>query len=442
MMMELDMLSAFGRTLLLPYLPVLSPSTPVLTVAQLYNTRFDGVTWDNANWVLKTTNLDQGHYQSRMSLVNGYLGINLAAVGPFFEIDSPVDGDVISGWPLFNRRQTFATISGFWNSQPTTNGSNFPWLYQYGRESVISGVPHWAGLTVQTNNGDVLNSSVSTSQISNFSSAMEFKGGVLIWNYTWTPGSGGGVGIAVEYAMFVHKLYVNQAAVQLRLTAASDMNVTVVDMLEGDCAVRTDFVDAGFLESDNMIWSAVRPSGIDNVTAFIYSKLATSDGMSNITTQQVTDDSYIVRNPSSVVQSGAVNLRGGTTSAITKYIGVASTDAFPDPQSVAQDASASAASAGFDSLLESHKAEWASILTPDSVDDYSFTENGSLPNDTYIVEQQVISVTNPYQLLQNTVGENALAQAGNNSMLNVNSIAVGGLGSDSYAGLIFWDADI
>lgn len=52
--------------------------------AHIYNTRFDGVTWDNDNWILKTTTFDQGHYQSRMSLANGYLGINLAAVGPFF----------------------------------------------------------------------------------------------------------------------------------------------------------------------------------------------------------------------------------------------------------------------------------------------------------------------------------------------------------------------
>lgn len=431
MMMGLDLLPAFEQMLLLPYLPVLSAST------QLYGTRFEGVTWDNANWVLETTNLDQGHYQSRMSLANGYLGVNVAAVGPFFEVDAPVDGDVISGWPLFNRRQTFATISGFWNSQPTTNGSNFPWLYQYGGESVISGVPHWAGLTVQTSDGHVLNASVPASQVSSFRSAMDFKAGVLTWNYTWTPAAGSGP-IAVEYAMLVHKLHVNQAAVQLRLTAASDANVTVVDVLEGDCAVRTDYVDTGFIASENMIWCAVRPSGISNVTAYIYSTLV-GDGIS---TQPVTDDPSIGRNVSSIAQSGLVSLRGGTTTVVTKYIGGASTDAFPDPQSVARNASVSAASAGFDSLLASHKAEWASVFPPDSVDDYSFPENGTLPNNTYLVEQQITSVTNPFQLLQNTVGANAVAQAGGNAMLNANSISVGGLGSDSYAGLIFWDADI
>ncbi|KAL9098953.1 MAG: hypothetical protein Q9187_009568, partial [Circinaria calcarea] len=55
------------------------------TAASVYETRFPNVTWDNENWILTTANLDQGHYQSRMSIANGYLGINVAAVGPFFE---------------------------------------------------------------------------------------------------------------------------------------------------------------------------------------------------------------------------------------------------------------------------------------------------------------------------------------------------------------------
>lgn len=405
-------------------------------LGQVYDTRFEGVTWDNENWVLTTTTLDQGHYQSRMSLANGYLGINVAAVGPFFEVDTPVDGDMISGWPLFSRRQTFATISGFWDYQPTTNGTNFEWLNQYGGESVISGVPHWAGLTVEARSGQVLNASVDTSQISNFTSSMNFKTGVLSWNYTWTPTAGSP--LAVAYTMFVHKLNVNQAAVQLSLTATNDANVTVNDVLEGDCAVRTDFVDSGSDQNSSTIWTAVRPNGISNVTAYIYSKLA-GDGIS--TTTSITHNPSISANESSIDQSVQIALKAGTATTITKYIGGASTDAFADPQSVAQNAASTAAESGFQTLLQSHQAEWASILTKDSVDDYSF-ENGTLPSDPYVVEQQITSVTNPYHLLQNTVSSNAKAQASNNTMLSVNSISVGGLGSDSYAGLVFWDADV
>lgn len=407
-----------------------------VVLGQVYETRFAGVKWDNENWQLTTTTLDQGHYQSRMSLANGYLGINVAAVGPFFEIDTPVNGDMISGWPLFSRRQTFATISGFWNYQPTTNGTNFEWLNQYGGESVISGVPHWAGLIVEASNGQTLNASVDASQISNFTSSMNFKTGVMSWNYTWTPANGLPLGVA--YTMFVHKLYVNQAAVQLTLTATASANVTVTDVLEGDCAVRTDFVDNGSDANSSTIWTAVRPNGISNVTAYVYSTLA-GDGFS--TTNPITSNPFIGANQSSIAQSVQLALSPGSATTITKYVGGASSDAFSDPQSVARSASSSAAGSGFEKLLQSHRSEWATILTQDSVDDYAF-ENGTLPADPYIVEQQITSVTNPYQILQNTMGVNAIAAAGNNSMLNVNSISVGGLGSDSYAGLVFWDADV
>lgn len=39
-----------------------------------YNSRFPSVTWDNDLWRVTTTALDQGHYQSRQSVANGYIG--------------------------------------------------------------------------------------------------------------------------------------------------------------------------------------------------------------------------------------------------------------------------------------------------------------------------------------------------------------------------------
>ena len=45
------------------------------------------------------------------------VGLSVAALGPFFEADLPVNGDNINGWPLFSERQTFGTISGFFDQQ-------------------------------------------------------------------------------------------------------------------------------------------------------------------------------------------------------------------------------------------------------------------------------------------------------------------------------------
>ncbi|KAM0714374.1 hypothetical protein Q7P37_010161 [Cladosporium fusiforme] len=409
------------------------------THGRIYNTRFNGTTWDDSNWRITTTNLDQGHYQSRMSLANGYLGINVAAVGPFFEADTPVNGDNVNGWPLFDLRQTFATIAGFWDSQPTTNMTNFEWLNQYGGESVISGVPHWSGLHVKIGD-EVLTASVPAEQISGFSSTLDIGAATMQWSYTWSPVNGPAVD--VEYEMFVHKLYVNQAVVRLKLTSTRDINATVIDLLNGDCALRTDFVDKKYEPALPFIWSAVRPFGIDNVTAYIYSALVADDNNNkNSTRSEFSDEDLFGANSSSIAQALDVNLKAGSTSTFTKYIGGASTDAFDDPQSTALNASWSAANTGYVDLLASHIAEWNSIMSSETVDDYRFA-NGSIPDDPNILELQITAITNPFHLIKETIGVNSILAAGNSTKLDVNGISVSGLGSDSYGGMAFWDSEV
>ena len=409
--------------------------------AKIYETRFNGTTWDEENWTITTTDLDQGHYQSRMSLANGYLGINLAAVGPFFEVDTPVDGDMINGWPLFGRRQTFATIAGFYDSQPgfPSSQTNFEWLNQYGGESVISGMPHWAGLLVKVGD-EVLTSGVSADQVSNFKSTLDIHHATMTWSYTWTPSSGSAIDI--EYCMFVHKLYVNQAAVELKMTAKSDVDVSVIDVLDGDCAVRTTFVDKGYEPGWPMIWSAVSPRGLPDVKAYVYSAMIGDEYCDSGSRTHYTMESVIGANSSSIAQAVTVKLKAGETSTVHKYIGAASTDAFSEPQDTAIKACYKAAQEGYDSMYNSHSKEWNSIMTPDSVDDYRNAVTGDLPDDPNVVELAITAVTGPFHMLQNTVGTNAIAAADGNAQLDVNSISVGGLVSDSYAGFIFWDAEV
>ncbi|KAI9700687.1 MAG: hypothetical protein M1836_002056 [Candelina mexicana] len=405
-----------------------------------YDTRFANVTWDNDNWRLSTTSLDQGHYQARMSVANGYIGLSVAAVGPFFEADVPVDGDNVDEWPLFDRRQTFAGLAGFYDSQPTTNGTNFGWLNQYGGESTISGIPHWGGLILELSSGQYLDASVNSSTISNFKSSFDFKRALMNWSLTWTPSGLNGASLDLQYSLFVHKLLVNQAAVQLSITPSRDINGTVTDVLDGTSATRTTFVQKAMTE--NSIWTAVRPNGIDFVTTYLYSSLAAGDGstVDMSSRKLVSSKPYIGTNDSSIAQSVNVSLKSGQTTMISKYIGAASTDAFNKPQYMAEAASLFGKSLGFERLLDSHVGEWANVMPEDSVDDYSLP-NGTLPDDPNIVELAILAVVNPFFLLQNTVSKNAKVAAANAS-IDVNSISVCGLTSSCYAGLIFWDAEI
>jgi trehalose/maltose hydrolase-like predicted phosphorylase len=402
--------------------------------------QFKDVQWDDDNWTILTHALDPGHYQSRLTLSNGYFGINVASAGPFFEVDEPVAGDVISGWPLFSRRQTFSTIAGFWNSQPRTNGTNYPWLYQYGWESFVAGIPHWSGLQVEAN-GEMLNASVKQEHISGFVSSLDVKSGIARWRYNWRPGGSTDNTIDVNYELFVHKLYVNKAVVRLRLTATNDVNVTIYDVLDGDCAVRSEFVDKNFEDDSATIWSAVSPGNIANVTAYVYSTLGGSDWVDFGTRSKVEEEFFSGGNGSTIAQSVKVELTAFRPTEVNKFVGVASTDAFSDPQAAAKNASKSGAEEGFNALLHSHVNEWGSILTPDSVDDYH-RQDGSLPDDSYVQQLHILARTNPFYLLSNMVGPNAVAAAGNNTRLDTYSVPVCGLGSDCYGGVIFWDADV
>ncbi|KAF2843289.1 carbohydrate-binding module family 32 protein [Patellaria atrata CBS 101060] len=404
-----------------------------------YETRFEGVTWDDDKWRIKTTKFDQGRFQSRMSLANGYLGINVAAVGPFFDVDEIGTFDGTAGWPLFNQRQSFATISGFWNLQPKVKMTNFEWLDQYGGESVISGVPHWAGLVVKVGN-KILDANVHASQITDFSSTLDIAAGLLSWSYIWIPEDQ--TAIEIEYSMFVNKLYINRAALQLKLRASRDVDVTVIDVLDGNCAVRSDPVGTGYESETPTIWSAVSPNGLSDVKAYIYSTLVLGPDVNISTRSELIDAPYLSRDPSTVAQSIVVGLKEGRSSVIEKFIGGASTDAFQDPQNVASKAAAEGASAGFDAELREHSQEWASIMTGNTVDDYSISETGLLPEDENIVELQITAVTNPFSLLQQIIGVNAIEKANGNTLLDTNSITVCGLGSDCYAGYIFWDTEV
>jgi trehalose/maltose hydrolase-like predicted phosphorylase len=403
---------------------------------KIYKTRFDNVTWDNENWRITTTNLDQGHYQSRPTVANGYIGINVAAAGPFFELDAPQYGDVINGWPLESRRQTFATISGFWDSQPTFNKTNYEWLNQYGWESAISGVPHWSGLIVDLGNGQYLDATVDKKTVSGFSSTLDAKGGITTWKYTWEPK--GGVSLKVSYTMFAHKLFPTLAVVQMQITPSKDCKATIVNVIDGYSAVRTDFAESG---TDGLsIFSAVRPKGIHNVTAYFYATMVGSDEVDESSLKIVKNKPYIHTNASSIAQGASADLKAGKTTTVTKYVGGASSDAFVHAKAVAKAGSMSGMKMGYRNALETHVKEWTNVLRDDTVDSFADPKTGALPDDPYIIEAQLTAVINPYYLLQNTVSKNAL-KAVANAPINRNSITVGGLGSDSYAGMVFWDAD-
>ncbi|TKX25933.1 acid trehalase [Elsinoe australis] len=389
--------------------------------------------WDNDNWVLSTNRLIQGQYQSRAPIANGYFGCGIAAAGPFFEADvnftSPDGGSLpINGWPLDNPRQTFCTVSGFFNSQANTTRTNFPENLLKGGESVIAGIPNWPNLHLQI--GDVvLDAAVDNATISNFRSSRSLRNGLQTWSYNWAPSDG--VNISVSYDMFIDRSRPNVAAIRLTASAGSDVNATVIDILDGRGAVRSEPGEKGQVNDSNTIYTSVTPHWLGNITAWIFSTVE-SDAIGS--RQNASESFYRAGNGSTIGQSFPISFSANTPVVITKYVGVASSDGFDDPEEVARSASLDASNATFDALFNGSAAAWAELMDSDLVDDYTLSD-GSLPEDENVLNMHIISKANAHYLLQNLLPSNL-------SDLAKWSISVGGLGSDSYAGLVFWDADI
>ncbi|KAA1101656.1 hypothetical protein PGT21_027043 [Puccinia graminis f. sp. tritici] len=415
-----------------------SPNNTSSADSTYYSTRFPGVRWDNQQWKLANTVLEPGRYQSRISLANGYLGINLAALGPFFEQDRPSNNS-LNGWPVFDRRQSFATIAGFYNSQPKLNSSNFPWLEQYGGESIISGLPHWAGLLVKTK-AAILDASTDPIHIRNFQSILDLKAGLMKWKFEWVLLEAQPE-LSIEYTMFVHKLHINRAAVQLKIKALADFEISVIDLLDGDCAVRTDFVEKHHHPNSSTICTAVRPKGIADLAGHVCSSLR-SEAFSRSYLLEGHPKLSSPASPSTIAQSATIKLKRGQPVVVEKFIGAASGDAFSDPRTVALQSALAGAKDGFSSQIDFHRREWSSIMTEESVDDYGLAQYDPSSIDSNIVELQILAITNPFHLLQNTLSSNAIALANNSTALDHWSISVCGLGSSCYGGMIFWDAEV
>jgi trehalose/maltose hydrolase-like predicted phosphorylase len=134
-----------------------------------------------------------------------------------------------------------------------------------------------------------------------------------------------------------------------------------------------------------------------------------------------TDGFNVTSNSSTVSQGYKFTLSGPVV--INKYVGIASTDAFPDPLSEAQSTSSQALSDGFDALVGEHRDAWDAIWDSADIE---------VPGNE---EVQLSARSALFHLWSNV--RNGSEGRG----IGDTSIAPAGLTSDSYAGQIFWDAD-
>lgn len=359
----------------------------------------------------------------------------MAAAGPFFEYDkneTHPDGDEPANvWPLFSRRLSFATIGGFYDVQQNGSGTNYPWLNQYGWESFIAGIPHPTGILFTFGN-QTLDATVSNTSISYFESSLSFKTGVASWSYIWSP-PGVSSDFNVSFRAIFSRVIPNLIAVEAQITPSTDVEGSVTDVLDGRSAVRSYLAGKSLDENSTSMITSVHPDGLANITAYLVSTAQFDNGFTNQSSRDEASAPIVSANDTTIGQTFNVSLKAGQTASFYKYVGVASNDKFENAEAVARQASQAGSSAGWEALLNQHTAAWGQLMTEAAVDNFTDPATGMLPEDGEITILQIASVANTYYLLQNLQPDG--------SGLNDDSISVGGLSSESYAGMIFWDAD-
>lgn len=362
-------------------------------------------------------------YQRQPYVANGYIGARIPNLGQGFTYDQISDSadatndDLLNGWPLFNERYSGAFVAGFFDIQKNTTGTNFPELLANGYESVIASVPQWTTLQVSTiKDGvdfslDPVNSVDMNNVISSYGQNLSLVNGIVTTEYTWLDD------IRIKYKILAHRKEINLGLVELSISNMGNTSLTfnVTDVLDASTAQRSQLT--GVNSDGKGIYITFLPNELNYINGAIYSTLHVEDGSSI----------QLSSSTSKVSQYVEVTVNPGRTSRVVKLVGVATTDL--DPRNLdsldkvlAFAKKVSQTYTNADDVVESHLVAWAQTLE-------------STPAITF-ADDRLLTLASRASLFHLTANTRPDANGVTAAM------GVAGLSSDSYAGMVFWDADI
>lgn len=382
----------------------------------------EGAFYDEKTNTIGTLSLPDHHlFQRQPYVANGYIGARIPGLGQGFALDllsnSPVANteDLTNGWPQFNRRFAGAFAAGFYNLQETTNGTNFPWLHQYGWDSTISAIPQWTSLTVTSEEGFSLNPSLpseSWGSISDYSQTLSFEDGVVSTLYTWMGK------LNLRFNVTANKKHINVGTVTLEIHNPTDKKIemTVADSLDFKTSHNCKLHSIGStLEG---LFVMVSPDNVKDVYAAIVSKVFSS---SNHTSETGSNSASLL----DIEKTLRIKIEPGQKELVTKIVGIVTSDLDP--------AKFVLASAVLEGAEEASSLERL-LLSSDNKLSWKREMGDSLnilfPDEPLLT---LAARSSLYHLHANTrPGATGLTSA----------LGVSGLSSDSYGGQVFWDTDL
>lgn len=397
---------------------------------------FEAAVYDDENMILGSTKFFPNTYSKQPYVANGYIGARIPNVGFGYAEDTlnlwtnsgeEIPGALNNGWPLRNRRYAGAFVSDFYCLQEKLNSTNFPELDDKGYSTVISSIPQWTNLQFSIDNESIWFNpqEVAVEDVSNYNQNMSMRNGVVTTELDWLDGM-----IKVRSEVVTHKKHYALGMMSLEISLNLDnlppevpfMDVNVHDILDFNTSHRTVLQDLGFDEEQGGIYMVVEPENVPYSNAAIFSSCTVGDSLQFNWSEELSTDEK-------VVQSTHANLsRENPSVTIRKYVGVMSTEfnmnRAHNVSNIEYATSVSCKNRGkYDELMSSNTKAWAAVYND------AFIE---IPSDTLL---EMTARSSLYHLLANTRTFNVSADRGL-------PVPVSGLSSDSYGGMVFWDADI
>jgi trehalose/maltose hydrolase-like predicted phosphorylase len=215
-------------------------------------------------------------------------------------------------------------------------------------------IPTWSTLTFGENGNTF---AVPGAGVSGWRQSLDLHTGIVTTTARWTAPDGHATDLT--YQVLTDRASPNIGLVQLQFTPHWSGVATVTDAIDGAAdttatPVLTTQVTKDWNVAARQDWVTVQTIGT-NIQATVASQLQVSPNVLATTTQtdQTTDQS--------VGQQLGFPVQSGQTYTITKYVGVESSQDAANTTTAAQGQAASAAAAGWDSLLAANKAAWATL---------------------------------------------------------------------------------
>ncbi|AJV93003.1 Ath1p [Saccharomyces cerevisiae YJM1400] len=397
---------------------------------------FNTAYYDDENMILGSNLFSKNTYSRQPYVANGYIGSRIPNIGFGYALDTlnfytDAPGALNNGWPLRNHRFAGAFVSDFYCLQPKLNSTNFPELDDVGYSTVISSIPQWTNLQFSlVNDSKWFNpQNVTLDDVTNYSQNLSMKDGIVTTELDWLNSQ-----IHVKSEIWAHRHIHPLGVVSLEISLNTDnlpsdfdsLDVNIWDILDFNTSHRTVLHSTGTDEKNNAVFMIVQPDNVPSSNCAIYSTCTVK--YENSTNPINSSESFEEKDVSSNIYN-VILTEDQPKIIVHKYVGIMSTEFNKNKEQ--QDNTnidlakmiALNSKGNYEKLLSSHKRAWYDLYND------AFIE---IPSDSLL---EMTARSSLFHLLANTRDYNVSSDRGL-------PVGVSGLSSDSYGGMVFWDADI